>query len=68
MEQDLKIEEYKDLFGSITSLSDRMPEIIMLNYFDSNKFWYSLYHEAFNSIKQGINIIDVKVSNNVVQE
>ncbi len=51
MEQDLKIEEYKDLLESITSLCDKMPEIIMLNYFDSNQYLYSLYHEAFNSIK-----------------
>lgn len=51
MDQDLKIEEYKDLLESITSLCDKMPEIIMLNYFDSNQYLYSLYHEAFNSIK-----------------
>ena len=51
MEQNLKIEEYKDLLESITSLCDKMPEIIMLNYFDSNQYLYSLYHEAFNSIK-----------------
>lgn len=33
------------------SICDQMPEIIFRNYFDSGKYLFSLYFEAFNSIK-----------------
>lgn len=51
MEEDLKIEEYKILLKKIDGLCSKMPDIILQNYFDSNKYLYSLYLEAFNSIK-----------------
>ena len=51
MEENLKIEEYKILLEKMDSLCNKMPDIIFQNYFDNNKYLYSLYHEAFNSIK-----------------
>ena len=35
----------------MNSLCDEMPDIIFNNYYDDNKYLYSLYYEAFNSIK-----------------
>ena len=51
MSADLKIEEYRTLLESMHSLCNEMPEVILPNYFGSNKYLYSLYFEAFNSIK-----------------
>ena len=51
MSADLKIEEYRTLLESMHSLCNEMPEVILSNYFDVNKYLYSLYFEAFNSIK-----------------
>lgn len=39
------------LLETMHNLCSEMPEIILTRYFDSNKFLYALYHEAFNSIK-----------------
>jgi hypothetical protein len=47
----LQIEEYRQLLQHMHSLCEEMPEIIFTKYFDSNKYLYSLYNEAFNSIK-----------------
>lgn len=51
VEENLKIEEYRLLLEQMDILCSKMPEIIFLRYFDSNKYLYSLYNEAFNSIK-----------------
>lgn len=51
VEENLKIEEYRLLLEQMGILCSKMPEIIFLRYFDSNKYLYSLYNEAFNSIK-----------------
>lgn len=51
VEKKLKIEEYRLLHERMDILCSKMPEIIFLRYFDSDKHLYSLYNEAFNSIK-----------------
>ncbi len=51
MDKELKIEEYKKLLTCIHELCNLMPDLIFNNYFDTNKYLYSLYFEAFNSIK-----------------
>lgn len=51
MSADLKIEEYRSLLESMHSLCNEMPKVIIHNYFDVNKCLYSLYFEAFHSIK-----------------
>lgn len=51
MEEQLKIKEYRMLLEKMHILCDKMPEIIIQRYYDSNKYLYSLYFEAFNSIK-----------------
>ena len=51
MTNDFKIEDYKKLMGCMRILTDYMPEIIFKNYYDENKYLYSLYFEAFNSIR-----------------
>ena len=50
-DEELKIEEYRQLLQQMHSLCEEMPEIIFTRYFDENKYLYSLYNEAFNSIK-----------------
>ena len=49
--EELQIGEYRQLLESMDALCDKVPETIYLNYFDSNKYLYSLYVEAFDSIK-----------------
>lgn len=51
MDEGLRIEEYKKLLLSMDELTSHIQNVIFLNYFDSNKFLYSLYVESFNSIK-----------------
>ena len=51
MGQNLKIDEYNRLLAIMDDLCDLMPKVIFHEFFDSNKYLYSLYFEAFNSIK-----------------
>ena len=51
MDDLLKIEDYKNLLASMDRLCEIMPEIIYFNYFDSNKYLFTLYDESFKSIK-----------------
>ena len=49
-DEKLKIEEYQYLLGSMDELTEKMPEVVC-DYFDSNKYLFSVYFEAFNSIR-----------------
>lgn len=49
--EQLQIEEFKTLLESMHNLCDIMPQVIFTKYFNENKYLYSLYFEAFNSIK-----------------
>ena len=51
MDESLRIEEYKKLLFSMDELTSHIQNVIFLNYFDSNKYLYSIYVESFNSIK-----------------
>ena len=51
MGENLKNEEFVTLLKTMDDLCAKMPELILLNYFDSNEYLYDLYIEAFNSIK-----------------
>ena len=50
-DEKLQIEEFRQLLQHMHSLCDNMPKVIFTKYFDGNKYLYSLYNEAFNSIK-----------------
>jgi len=43
-DEELKIEEYRQLLQQMHSLCEEMPEIIFTRYFDENKYLYSLYN------------------------
>ncbi len=51
MPEDLSNEEYNKLLSNMYDLSAKMPEVIYFNYFDSNKYLYDVYLDAFNSLR-----------------
>ena len=48
MDNDIK---YKKLLDSLYELTNNMTLVIFKDYFDENRYLFSLYNEAFNSIK-----------------
>ena len=46
-----RIEDYKLLLKNMYDISSKMSDVILVNYFDDNRYLYDLYNEAFRSIK-----------------
>ena len=51
LEEELQIKEHQSLLVIMYELCGKMPDVIIFNYFDNNRYLYSLFFEAFNSIK-----------------
>lgn len=57
--EDLKIEQYRSLLKSIDDIAFRMPDLIYLNYFDTSKYLYSAYSEAFKLLESFCEVIKI---------